>query len=41
MPAHHQSSVMGCSKMVVLIDVDYLGPDGCPWLMFLGHKNQY
>lgn len=41
MPAHYQSNVMVCSKMVVLNDVDYLGPDGCPRPMLLGRKNQY
>jgi hypothetical protein len=41
MPAHHLPIVMGCSKMVVLTDVDYLGPDGCPRPMLLGRENQY
>jgi len=41
MPAHHQSNVMGYSKMVVLIDVDYLGPDSCTRPMLLGRENQY
>jgi len=41
MPAHHQSNVMGYSKMVVLIDVDYLGLDGSPLAHALGHEKQY
>jgi len=27
--------------MVILTDVDYLGPDGCPLPMLLGRENQY
>ena len=41
MPAHHLPNCDELPKIVVLTDVDYLGPEGCPRPMLLGRENQY